>query len=540
MKRYIILIIMTVSMLKLYGQDSIPLAEGRVSYITLQNIYAKFDTPGVIQPGDTIFIRKNQTLVPLFVSESVSSVSSAGKPIGKLTANVSDVVFAKIKRPVSPVKKSGTDLDSLKTVAQDSVPAVRSKTAARQTSETERHERIRGRLSVSSYSSFSNTSDVNQRMRYTFSLSAENISGGRVSTDSYIMFTHRIDHWAEVQDNIFNALKIYSLAIGIDVTDKTKLTLGRKINPRVSSIGAIDGLQADFKAGNFAFGLIGGTNPDHLDYGFNSKLLAFGAYFAHEINNKQGIMSSSLAFFEQRNRGNTDRRFAYFQHDNSLAKNINLFASAEVDLYALKDSVPTNTISLTGLYLSLRYKLSKQLSAYLSYDARKNVIYYETFKNFLDQMLLDATRQGYQVRINYRPSNSISSSLSGGYRFQKKDIHPMLNINEYLTFSNGQSNSTSVTFTFNWLKSSYVNGMIYGVHLNTDLVASKLNTGLGYRLVDNNYLNSTSLPASLQHMAEFELLWQISRKMSFSANYNGTFEKSNQYNSVYVNLVHRF
>jgi hypothetical protein len=527
-------------MLKLYGQDSIPLAEGRVSYITLQNIYAKFDTPGVIQPGDTIFIRKNQTLVPLFVSESVSSVSSAGKPIGKLTANVSDVVFAKIKRPVSPVKKSGTDLDSLKTVAQDSVPAVRSKTAARQTSETERHERIRGRLSVSSYSSFSNTSDVNQRMRYTFSLSAENISGGRVSTDSYIMFTHRIDHWAEVQDNIFNALKIYSLAIGIDVTDKTKLTLGRKINPRVSSIGAIDGLQADFKAGNFAFGLIGGTNPDHLDYGFNSKLLAFGAYFAHEINNKQGIMSSSLAFFEQRNRGNTDRRFAYFQHDNSLAKNINLFASAEVDLYALKDSVPTNTISLTGLYLSLRYKLSKQLSAYLSYDARKNVIYYETFKNFLDQMLLDATRQGYQVRINYRPSKSISSSLSGGYRFQKKDIHPMLNINEYLTFSNGQSNSTSVTFTFNWLKSSYVDGMIYGVHLNTDLVASKLNTGLGYRLVDNNYLNSTSLPASLQHMAEFELLWQISRKMSFSANYNGTFEKSNQYNSVYVNLVHRF
>lgn len=540
MKRYIILIIMTVSMLKLYGQDSIPLAEGRVSYITLQNIYAKFDTPGVIQPGDTIFIRKNQALVPLFVSESVSSVSSAGKPIGKLTANVLDVVFAKIKRPVSPVKKSGTDLDSLKTVAQDSVPAVRSKTAARQTSETERHERIRGRLSVSSYSSFSNTSDVNHRMRYTFSLSAENISGGRVSTDSYIMFTHRIDHWAEVQDNIFNALKIYSLAVGIDVTDKTKLTLGRKINPRVSSIGAIDGLQADFKAGNFAFGLIGGTNPDHLDYGFNSKLLAFGAYFAHEINNKQGIMSSSLAFFEQRNRGNTDRRFAYFQHDNSLAKNINLFASAEVDLYALKDSVPTNTISLTGLYLSLRYKLSKQLSAYLSYDARKNVIYYETFKNFLDQMLLDATRQGYQVRINYRPSNSISSTLSGGYRFQKKDIHPMLNINEYLTFSNGQSNSTSVTFTFNWLKSSYVDGMIYGVHLNTDLVASKLNTGLGYRLVDNNYLNSTSVPASLQHMAEFELLWQISRKMSFSANYNGTFEKSNQYNSVYVNLVHRF
>jgi len=532
----------TDSYINLSGKRDRPIAEGKVSYITLQNIYAKFETPGLIQAGDTIFVRKNKALVPLFVSEAVSSISCVGKPIGKFDAKVSDIVYAKITRPVNSAKKTDnvTVLDSLKTEKQDVVQSGRSKTPARKAIETERHERIRGRLSASSYSSFSNTSEVNQRMRYTFSLSAENISGGRVSTDSYIMFTHRIDHWAEVQDNIFNALKIYSLAIGYDITDKTRLTLGRKINPRISSIGAIDGLQADTKAGNFTFGLAAGTNPDHLDYGFNSKLLVFGAYIGHEINNKSGRMSNSLAFFEQRNRGITDRRFAYFQHDNSLAKNINLFASAELDLYTLKDSVPTNTISLTGLYLSLRYKLSKQLSAYLSYDARKNVIYYETFKNFLDQMLLDATRQGYQVRINYRPSNSISSSLSGGYRFQKKDIHPMLNVNEYLTFSNVPLTNSSVTFLFNWLKSSYVEGKIYGTQLNFDLVPSKLSTGLSYRLVDNNYLNSTSLPASIQHVAEFEFSWQISRKMSFSAHYSGTFEKSNQYNSIYVNLVQRF
>jgi hypothetical protein len=165
---------------------------------------------------------------------------------------------------------------------------------------------------------------------------------------------------------------------------------------------------------------------------------------------------------------------------------------------------------------------------------------YETFKNYLDLLLQDATRQGYQLRINYRPSNTISSSLTGGYRFQKNDIHPMLNVNGFLTFSKVPGINSSVTFSTNWIKSSYVNGMIYGVQLDKELVPSKLSAGINYRLVDNNYLNATSGNRSLQHMAALELSWQISKKMYFSANYDGTFDKSNKYHSIYVSLTQRF
>jgi uncharacterized protein with beta-barrel porin domain len=44
----------------------------------------------------------------------------------------------------------------------------------------------------------------------------------------------------------------------------------------------------------------------------------------------------------------------------------------------------------------------------------------------------------------------------------------------------------------------------------------------------------------LQHMAELELSWQISRKFSLSANYDGTFDQSNKYSSIYINLIKRF
>lgn len=544
MKRYTLLILVLLPILKLYGQEDRSLAEGKVSYITLQNIYVKFETSGLVHPGDTIFIRKDQTLIPLFVTESMSSISCVGKPLGKFDIKVSDVVVIKVKKSAKPNKGSLKENipSELSGIKQDSAQGQKSKLPAKSKSRSgsDRTEKIRGRIAASSYSSFSNSSDFNQRMRYTFTLSAENISGGRFSLDSYINFTHRKDHWAEVKDNIYSALKIYSLAVNYAVTDKTHFVLGRKINPRIASIGAIDGFQAETKAGNFTFGAIVGTNPDYSDYSFNAKLFEYGGYVSHEIDNKSGNLVNSIAFFEQTRDGNTDRRFAYFQHDNSLIKNLNLFTSIELDLYELKDSLPNNTVSLTSLYLLLRYRFSRQLSAYASYDARKNVIYYETFKNYLDQMLLDATRHGYQVRINYRPSNSISSSLSGGYRFQKNDVHHTLNVNGFLTFSKVPVINSSVTFSTNWLKSSYVDGMIYGVQLYKELMPSKLSTSIYYRLVDNNYLSSTSESSSLQHMTELEFSWQISKKMSFSANYDGTFEKSNKYHSIYVNLTQRF
>ena len=538
MRKYAFLILILLPILPLYGQVDKLLIEGKVSYITLQNIYVKFESAGMIQPGDTIFIRKGQVLTPLFITESVSSISCVGKLSGNADLKISDVVFAKVRISAKPFKervKEHVPAD-INTRQQDSVQT--SKLIVLSKPELIRVQKIRGRLSASSYSSFSNSSDFNQRMRYTFSLSADHISGSKFSTDTYILFTHKLNHWDQVRSNIFNALKIYSLAVSYDLTDKTHVVFGRKINPRIASVGAIDGLQAETSVRNFTFGAVVGSNPDYSDYSFNPKLFEYGAYLSHDYKNKNGILVNSFAFFQQTNSGKIDRRFAYFQHDNSLMKNLNLFLSCELDLYALKDSIPSNNISLTSIYLSMRYRVSRQLSAYVSYDARKNIIYYETFKSYLDQMLQDATRQGYQLRVNYRPANLIASGVSGGYRFQKKDPHPMLNVNGFLTFSRVSWINASVSLSSNWLKSSYVDGMIYGIRVDRDIIPSKLSGVVFYRLADYNYLNIQT--TSLQHLAAVELSWQISRKFSLSANYDGTFEKVNLYNSIYLNLIKRF
>ena len=537
MNKYALIILFFLSILQLWGQQK-PLTEGRISYITLQNIYVRFESSGIVQAGDTIYISKGQKLIPLLVAESVSSISCVGKPLFNSDIKLSDVVFVKTRTPEKPIKNPTSQTIAETNIQKDSIQSVQTENISKPSTEPTREQKIRGRLSASSYSSFSNSTDFNQRMRYTFSMTADHISGGKFSTDSYIMFTHKANEWSNVKENIFNALKIYSLSVNYDVNDKTRFLIGRKINPRIASLGAIDGLQAETSVKNFTFGAVVGTNPDYTDYSFNPKLFEYGAYLSHDYKTQTGQLVNSVAFFQQTNSGKTDRRFAYYQHDNSLAKNLNLFFSTEIDLYAVKDSIPTNTISLTSLYLSLRYRFSKKLSAFASYDARKNVIYYETFKNYLDLMLEDATRQGYQFRLNYNPTKFIYSGISGGYRFRKNDLHPMLNANGFLNFPQVPWINASVNLSTNWLKSSYVDGLIYGIRIYRDIVPSKLSSGIFYRFVDYNYPSSST--SSIQHMAELELSWQISRKFSLSANYDGTFDKSNLYNSVYINLIKRF
>jgi len=57
-------------------------------------------------------------------------------------------------------------------------------------------QKIRGSISVNSYSDLSNTDAANlQRFRYTFSLDARNIADSKFSVESYISFRHKSGDW---------------------------------------------------------------------------------------------------------------------------------------------------------------------------------------------------------------------------------------------------------------------------------------------------------------------------------------------------------
>ncbi|MEK7718456.1 MAG: hypothetical protein AAB347_02415 [Bacteroidota bacterium] len=482
---FIILMFSSISII--FAQKGKIEIEGAVSFQTAQNIYVKFLSAKGIRTGDKIFIRKNDLLVEVLSVENASSVSCVGKPVGSEKLKVGDKVIALV------TKEDAVAVQEMQKEQANQVVADSSKSLNLKSNPTPvfRKERIDGRVQISSYTNLSSLQPANNRLRYIFSMNASNISNSRFSLDTYISFAHKLNDWTPVKDNIFNALKIYDLNLKYEANDKTIIWLGRKVNPKISSLGAIDGVQFEMNFDHFFWGAVGGFRPDYVDYSFNGKLLEYGAFVGHAIKNDNGVMQTSLAGFNQTNSGNTDRRFVYFQHDNSLFKNLNLFVSSEIDLYKMVNGIPSNELTLTSLYLMLNYRISKRLSVSSSYDNRKNIIYYETYKNYIDVMLADATRQGVQLRINYRPINYMSVGVSASYWDSAGDSKPTKNFSGIFNYSQLTSLKISTTLTANVLKTSYVDGVVYGIRFDKDFMNGKMNWGVNYRFVDYNYLLSS-------------------------------------------------
>lgn len=528
----IFLIVIVVSSLS--AQEASMEVEGTITYLSSQNVYIKFFSAKKIKPGDKLFIRKGDNLLSVILVENCSSVSVVGKSTGVEQLKVGDKIIAFVPKEKEPkVQPSQKNNPPKSAVPGDSI------TGKKLLPTAERKQEVNGRLQFSSYSNFSNLAGgENHRLRYNLLLNVLNVSGSRLSIESYVSFSHKLNDTALFKNFISKGLVIYDLNLKYEFSKNTTVWLGRKNNPKIASLGAVDGIQFEHNFKRFYWGAVAGLRPDYTsEYGFNTKLPEFGAYFGHALENANGLMQTSVAAFEQTNSGNTDRRFAYFQHNNALLKNVNLFVSSEVDFYKTVNGSPVNELSLTSLYASVNYRVTKRISVTSSYDNRKNVIYFETYKSFADTLLKESSLQGVQVRVNYRPINYMNISVGSNFKLFEKDIKQTRNINGALSYGKLPLDITA-SLSGNYIQTSYVNGTTGGLRLDKSMVSGKLNVGLNYRYVDYRYVSSAN--TLRQNIGGADLSYQINRKLSFSVNYEGTFEKENKYHSVYFNVNKRF
>lgn len=514
---------------------------GVVSYSTSQHIYVRFTTTENITPGDTLFMVSGDSLQPALVVKHLSTTSCVTSSLIQPPPGNGVRIVARHKKKAAPEvvqqeNKGQVDPqifnhpDSI-----DPVPAIKTKEDKLPAAKV---DKLKGRITIASYINATGHPDYDRiRMRYTFSLNAARIGNSKASFESYFSFRHTVNEWEEVKNDFNRVFKIYSLALQYDVTETFSVWLGRKINYNLSNIGAIDGVQAEKKWRSFFAGAFAGSRPDHTDYSFNFNLLQVGAFGGHKIEGKHGTIQNTLAFAEQRNHAVTDRRFGYFQHTNSMIPKINVFSSFEFDLYTLENNQPKNTFSISSIYVSLRYRPSDKLSVSGSYDARKNIIYYETYKSFIDQLLEDETRQGLRFTFNYRPMKYVTIGTSAGYRFQKGNPNANKNLHSYVTVSRLPLLHASGTLSTTVIQSSYLTGVIYGGRLSRDLMKGKLFGELSYRIVHYQYTNVED-PLE-QSILGANMSWRMNKKLSLSVNYEGEMGIEQMAHRVYINITQR-
>lgn len=520
----------------LIGQEIAPDNEGVVSYITSQNVYVKFKSTKAITQGDTLYVSHEGQLIPALKVMNLSSISCVCIPISSINFKVNDRLISKHKS-VSETQPAIEDKDVV--VTPVIVNTSQTKTDSIPSDKKNKKQKIDGRVSVASYSNFSNTpGGNNQRMRYTFSMNAQNIGESKFSVESYLSFVHSNTNWDEIANDVFNGLKIYNLAVKYEPSETLKVWLGRKINPSISNIGAIDGFQVEKRFKSITTGAFVGSRPDYMNYSFNFNLFQFGAYLGHSYKGKNGNMQSTLAFVEQKNDWKIDRRFAYFQHYNSLIKNLYFFGSAELELYQKVNSVEQSKPSLTNLYLRLRYRVIKQLSFSFSFREQTSMIYYETYKDFIDQLIDNESIRGFRFQVNVRPIKYMSIGAKIGYRSAKQDPRATKNFYGYLSYSRVPWLNVSATLSVTMLETSYLSGKVYSLGISRDLIPGKLYGGISYRYVDYKFVTYES--TLIQQIGDINLNWRIMRKLSLSFAYEGIFETKNNYNRLYLNLIKRF
>ena len=274
-----VIFVLCVFSLRLNGQSLDENLIGKVSFISPQNIYVKFKSTDGLSAGDTLFIYSGGKTIPVLIIKNLSSVSCVCTSITSKSLGLSQDILAK-KRVNTAKPDIKPDAKKVNAPAAEVVPVDTSKKTSYKNSVK---RKVNGSISVYSYSDFSNTpAKRSTQLRYNYMLDARNIGNSRFSIENYITFRQKIGDWSAVKSDIFNALKIYTFAVRFEPAKTTRITLGRTINYKISSIGAMDGLQFEKTFNKFSTGVLAGFRPDYKDYGFNSNLFQYGGYVAFD------------------------------------------------------------------------------------------------------------------------------------------------------------------------------------------------------------------------------------------------------------------
>lgn len=524
MKIKLIFILFLFSTLSVLAQDVVKNLDGTVTFVTSNNVYVRFENTDDIKIGDKLQLNRKECLA---VSEK-SSTSVVCTVINDCVVNTGDAVtYTAVITEEVPSEKIEDNVD-------ETIPAEVVQPKTTYTEKSQYEENMRGSISAASYNTFSNIREDRHRLQTRFSLDANHIDGGKFSIESNLVYRSVLSAPENYsgRTSIFN---VYNLNTTYQATSDLSINVGRRINPKASTFGANDGLQVENYFGNFYVGGLVGFRPDFFDYGFNSDLFQYGGFAGIETNTSEFYSTTTIGAMEQTNTGATDRRYIFFQHASTIASNLNLFSSMELDIF----SPDGGNSRLTNLYLSARYRFSKAANVMVSYDSRKQIIYYETFQSDIERLLDDdLARQGLRARINVRPAKIIWLGVSYSNRSQSDDQNKSDNINGYATLTKIPGVGGRLNLSYNMNTSRYLTSDIISARHSRDLVKDKLQGDFYFRNANYDYTNQESSYA--QNFYGIGLSYRISRswQLSFSGELS-QFEEENNIR-VYTQLTKRF
>jgi hypothetical protein len=181
----------------------------------------------------------------------------------------------------------------------------------------------------------------------------------------------------------------------------TFLQLGRVFASELSGIGATDGLflSRPFSK-QISLGGLAGFQPDPKSYQLNLDIKKIGIFTKFKIPIKK--LSGNIAFVGQYAGSEIDREFIYSKLSYSPLKQISIQAYQTVDLYRNVSLYNRKNAEATFTQLSMRFKINKNISFRSRFTSRQEIIYQQSQTLVPDSLFQAELKNGWYNSLKLR------------------------------------------------------------------------------------------------------------------------------------------
>ncbi len=506
---------------EMHGQDN---AYFRVKYISADNVYLEGGQLDGLSVGDKLVIRNADGIIAELEIVHAADHSASCRILQRSRKFFAGSTAILVKK----ADQNKLDEKSAKENKKDFEKLLRKDTKRRTRRKNRRQRsRISGRASLQLY----RVDDLSERnldfLQPTFRV---NLRARRLWNRAYSLRIRTRTRYDQ-RNRSFNSgvsqnewrNRVYEVSFSYDEPDaRFNYRFGRITTNKLTGVGYVDGLQLQHNfSQNVAVGFLAGTQPDVRDSSPQTSVQKYGVFgFFQRGNYQSNRIEMTLAAAGEYDHSTISREFVFVRTNYSHGGKFSLYQSAEIDLNrGWRKAKAGQSVTFSNVFVNMRYRFSKRISAGWSFDNRKNFWTYRQ-RSLADSLFDDALRLGMRGNLSMRLPAQVMLQINGGMRSQNDGGASTFSYAGSLYKPNFLLRGFSFRVNGSGFSNDFTNGYTGNVTLaKTVRAGHRVNVGYGryaYTLQSNNLTQTSEwvrtrvyllLPARLFFSGQFEYTW---------------------------------
>lgn len=262
--------------------------------------------------------------------------------------------------------------------------------------------------------------------------------------------------------------RIYELSLsygGVDNT--TSFQVGRILPRHLTRVGYVDGAAIDRHVGSgWHIGLSGGVKPRWQYSSDEITLQKYGGYVGYEIRSNNATQFEQYAAFAGEYHGSSiSRELLHLQGSLKVGRGLWFSNQFEVDLNrGWRKERSGAGLEVSSVYLSARWRISKQVTVGSSYDTRRNYWTYVQ-QSIADSLFDDQLRRGARVDLYLNLPFQLNFNSQIGYRKAADDPDPTVSLVFYASKSGIPTSQTRISARYSKFNGPTNDGYNYSIRV---------------------------------------------------------------------------